>query len=181
MSEFKRTNTPPKVQREVYQEAGGRCAVPTCRYPLNLDIAHMYPVSKGGNNDFMNLILLCTNCHERFDDHREHAKGMNGEYLLKLKKHLMVLNSRYCPFEIRILEFFRKNPDYIDLVEREIDVMYLVQDELIEVDNKLKFQTQTGIAPKRYLLTKKGKDFLSRWEDIESLNGVPRRKRKAKN
>lgn len=44
-------------------EAGYRCAVPTCRGILALDLHHIIEVSEGGGDDTSNLIALCPTCH----------------------------------------------------------------------------------------------------------------------
>ena len=59
-----------KTRLIVLTEAGYRCAVPTCRQILLLDLHHMYQVSEGGGDEPLNLIALCPNCHalyHRFD------------------------------------------------------------------------------------------------------------------
>lgn len=50
-------------QTAVLTEAGYRCAVPTCRGILALQIHHIWEVHKGGGNDLTNLIALCPTCH----------------------------------------------------------------------------------------------------------------------
>ena len=52
-----------KTQVIVLTESGYRCAVPTCRNILALDIHHIWEVSAGGSNDPSNLIALCPTCH----------------------------------------------------------------------------------------------------------------------
>lgn len=47
----------------VLTESGYRCAVPTCRNILALDMHHIYQVSFGGGDDPSNLIALCPTCH----------------------------------------------------------------------------------------------------------------------
>jgi HNH endonuclease len=47
----------------VLTEAGYRCAVPTCRGILALDMHHLWEVSGGGGDDPANLIALCPTCH----------------------------------------------------------------------------------------------------------------------
>jgi hypothetical protein len=47
----------------VLTEAGYRCAVPTCRGILALDMHHIWEVSAGGSDDPSNLIALCPTCH----------------------------------------------------------------------------------------------------------------------
>lgn len=48
---------------KVLTEAGYRCAVPTCRTILAIDLHHIIEVAKGGGNEPDNLIALCPNCH----------------------------------------------------------------------------------------------------------------------
>lgn len=47
----------------VLVEAGYRCAVPTCRTILAIDLHHIVHVSDGGGNEESNLLALCPNCH----------------------------------------------------------------------------------------------------------------------
>src|SRR5215204_1270528 len=54
---------PKATAIQVLTEAGYRCAVPTCRQILAIDIHHIVEVSKGGSNDLQNLLALCPNCH----------------------------------------------------------------------------------------------------------------------
>lgn len=58
-----RKNLGLKTVTLVLTEAGYRCAVPTCRGILALDMHHMYQVSEGGGDDPSNLIALCPTCH----------------------------------------------------------------------------------------------------------------------
>jgi hypothetical protein len=70
--EFGRMNAPtrkaiPKATAiQVLTEAGYRCAVPTCRQILALDIHHIVEVSEGGDNNPQNLLPLCPTCHALF-------------------------------------------------------------------------------------------------------------------
>ncbi|SRR6266700_2872370 len=47
----------------VLTEAGYRCAVPTCREILALDMHHIWEVVYGGGDDPSNLVALCPTCH----------------------------------------------------------------------------------------------------------------------
>jgi hypothetical protein len=51
---------------QVLTEAGYRCAVPTCRNILAIDIHHIVEVSAGGGNEASNLLALCPMCHALF-------------------------------------------------------------------------------------------------------------------
>jgi HNH endonuclease len=58
-----RKTIPKATVIQVLTEAGYRCAVPTCRQILAIDIHHMVEVSEGGGNDQQNLLPLCPTCH----------------------------------------------------------------------------------------------------------------------
>ena len=65
------------VKRKLYAESMGRCMNPSCQRELfckNGDImekAHIDPYCETADNSFDNLILLCPNCHTKFD--KNHA------------------------------------------------------------------------------------------------------------
>ena len=54
---------PQDVRRRVLTEAGYRCAVPTCRNILAIDLHHIVEVAEGGENDPSHLLALCPTCH----------------------------------------------------------------------------------------------------------------------
>ena len=61
-----RKNLGIKTKTMVLSESGYRCAVPTCRNILALDMHHIYQVAKGGKDDPSNLIALCPTCHNLY-------------------------------------------------------------------------------------------------------------------
>lgn len=114
------------------------------------------------------MIVLCKNCHGRFDDKTE--KRMTREAMTRIKNNLAILNGRYSHFEMRILEFFSEDPEKpLRPFGREFDVMYLVKDEIIKDDGR-KFANMSGFPPKDYLLTNKGKEFVAKWKSAESID-----------
>jgi hypothetical protein len=60
---MKRTAIPLEVKIQVLTESGYRCAVPTCRNILALDLHHIVEVKDEGPNDASNLLALCPTCH----------------------------------------------------------------------------------------------------------------------
>ena len=58
-----RDSLPLQTRVIVLTESGYRCAVPTCRNILALDMHHIWEVSAGGSDDVSNLIALCPTCH----------------------------------------------------------------------------------------------------------------------
>lgn len=61
-----RSAVPQATRIAVLTEAGYRCAVPTCRGILALDLHHIVEVADGGSNDAQNLLALCPTCHALF-------------------------------------------------------------------------------------------------------------------
>lgn len=62
---MKRRAPSPSVRDEVLREAGYKCANPTCRNILTLQLHHMVWVKDGGTTDATNLIALCGHCHDQ--------------------------------------------------------------------------------------------------------------------
>ena len=58
-----RRAVPNNIAVQVLTEAGYRCAAPTCRTILAIDIHHIVEVSEGGGNEPGNLLALCPTCH----------------------------------------------------------------------------------------------------------------------
>ncbi|RIL09757.1 hypothetical protein DCC79_10070, partial [bacterium] len=52
------------MRDEVLREAGYKCANPTCRNILTLQLHHMVWVKDGGESTAINLIALCGHCHD---------------------------------------------------------------------------------------------------------------------
>lgn len=61
-----RTKVPRPLARQLFVEAGHRCAISTCR-ATPLEIAHIVPWHRVRKHEFHNMIVLCPNCHTRFD------------------------------------------------------------------------------------------------------------------
>jgi hypothetical protein len=72
----------------VLTEAGYRCAVPTCRGILALDLHHIYRVSENGSDDPSNLISLCPTCHALYE------RGIISTDAIYVYKAMLVAISR---------------------------------------------------------------------------------------
>lgn len=59
-----RRKIPPSVKDEVLREAGYKCANPTCRNILTLQLHHIVWVKEGGSDTALNLLALCGHCHD---------------------------------------------------------------------------------------------------------------------
>lgn len=61
----KRSPIPPHVVNEVFSKYKHRCAI--CGATTPLQLAHIIPISRGGETSADNLMLLCANCHLTMD------------------------------------------------------------------------------------------------------------------
>ncbi|EKB56314.1 HNH endonuclease signature motif containing protein [Facklamia hominis] len=70
---MKRKAIPENIKRKLWAESMGRCMNPECREDLfinNGDIieqAHIEAYNETLDNSYDNLIILCPNCHKKFD------------------------------------------------------------------------------------------------------------------
>lgn len=174
-----RPTVPAELKRALLVEAGHRCAIPTCRHP-RVEIAHIIPWSECKEHDFSNLIALCANCHDLYDNGRLMDRSAMRQY----KTNLAIVNSRYIDFERRILEYFSQNPDE-SMVRlpggMELSVMYLLRDGLLvagEVhsinttspSSAFTWQTAMGVE---YYLTDAGRSVVDRMSTGEGLDPMP--------
>ena len=91
---------PNAVRVAVLTEAGYRCAIPTCRTILAIDMHHMVPVSEGGGNTTANLLALCPTCHALF-----HRGEMSRDSIYTWKSLLVSLSQAFDQRDIDDLLF----------------------------------------------------------------------------
>src|SRR5689334_1939415 len=85
-----RDRLPLKTRVVVLTEAGYRCAVPTCRNILALDMHHIWEVSAGGTDDPANLIALCPTCHALY-----HRGTIKSESIYAYKAMLVAITRAF--------------------------------------------------------------------------------------
>ena len=100
-----RENLPVSLATAVLTEAGYRCAVPTCRTILALDLHHMHEVSEGGGDDLSNLIALCPTCHALY-----HRGTIKRESIQAWKGMLVALSAAFDHEAIDNLLFLERVP-----------------------------------------------------------------------
>lgn len=94
----KRKAIPVDVINVVLHEAGYKCANPTCRNLITLDIHHLITVSESGPNSAENLLPLCPMCHAL------HTRGMIPATSIRAWKMLLLaLNEAFDRKSIDIL------------------------------------------------------------------------------
>ncbi|MBK8477805.1 MAG: HNH endonuclease [Opitutaceae bacterium] len=85
-----RKHIPIDITTAVLTQAGYRCAVPTCRGILALDLHHIVEVSEGGGDTSDNLLALCPTCHALY-----HRKVIRRESIRAWKTTLMALSHAF--------------------------------------------------------------------------------------
>ncbi len=100
MAKAKRSTVPIDIAVKVLTESGYRCAVPTCRTILALDLHHMEQVSEGGGNDPGNLLPLCPTCHALY-----HRKEIRRESIYVWKSIIVSLSQAFDVATIDLLLF----------------------------------------------------------------------------
>jgi len=100
-----RKNLPLKTKTIVLTVAGYRCAVPTCRGILALDMHHIWQVSAGGGDDSENLIALCPTCHALY-----HRGTIMPDSIYAYKAMLVAINRAFDVEAIDRLMFLHKVP-----------------------------------------------------------------------
>lgn len=85
-----RNNLPLNTRVHLLTESGYRCAVPTCRNILALDMHHIWEVSAGGSDDPSNLIALCPTCHALY-----HRGTIKQESIYAYKSMLVAITRAF--------------------------------------------------------------------------------------
>lgn len=93
------------VKTAVLTEAGYRCAVPTCRGILALDLHHIHELNAGGGDDVSNLIALCPTDHALY-----HRGTISSDAIYTYKAMLVALNGAFDNPTIDLLLFLSECP-----------------------------------------------------------------------
>jgi hypothetical protein len=101
-----RTNLPVHIRVTLLTECGYRCAVPTCRGILALDMHHIWEVSEDGPDEISNLIALCPTCHALY-----HRGTIRQESIYCYKSMLVSLSKAFDLDAIDKLLFLYHLPD----------------------------------------------------------------------
>jgi len=148
------------VKTQVLTEAGYRCAIPTCRAILAIDLHHLDQVSDGGGDDAANLIALCPTCHAL------HHRGTIPKESLYIYKSMIVTLSHAFDFEaIDRLLFLQMCPkDYLVVSgDGLLNFSRLVAADLVQVEMKANNAWQ--IVTYAVNLSPKGLMFIEAWKN----------------
>lgn len=85
-----RKNLPVETRELLLTECGYRCAVPTCRNILALDMHHIHELKDGGSDELSNLIALCPTCHALY-----HRGNITAESIYIYKAMLVAISRAF--------------------------------------------------------------------------------------
>ena len=169
----KRPAVPISLKRKLLEEAGYRCAIPTCRTPSPLDMEHIEPWSKVKSHEFENMIILCPNCHARV------TRGeISKEAIKTYKRNLAIISGRYSLYEIRLLELAYQQgaasrPGW-GYPLQETDLLHVkgvLDDGLFQLNRTGSVVKMAGVdvSPVFIVLTENGRDFIRKYFSGESI------------
>lgn len=159
-SSKKRKSLTLQVKTEVLTESGYRCAIPTCRSILAIDLHHLDQVSEGGGDDVTNLIALCPTCHAL-----HHRGTIPRDALYVYKSMLVTLSHAFDVEAIDRLLFLRMCPkDYL-IVSGDglLNFSRLIAADLVTVE--LKGNNNWLIVTYAVNLSIKGQMFVDAWKN----------------
>jgi hypothetical protein len=153
-------------------EAGYRCAVPTCRTSLSLDVHHITQTSDGGTDEIVNLIVLCPTCHAAF-----HRGTYSIEAIRVWKITLLQLNNSYDTNAVNLLLFLDKLnfPQFTVSGDALLPFAPLFTSGLVNITPKLFTSPATQASglnvEHQYMvhLSEAGQIFVNAWKDGKAL------------
>jgi hypothetical protein len=105
--ERKRLST--ETRELLLTECGYRCAVPSCRNILALDMHHIWEVHAGGPDEPSNLIALCSYCHDMY-----HRGNISADSIYTYKAMLVAISRAFDIDAIDKLLFLNSHePDFL--------------------------------------------------------------------
>lgn len=149
---------------QVLTEAGYRCAVPTCRGILALDLHHIVEVAKDGPNESSNLLALCPTCHALY------TRGIiAADAIYTWKATLVSLNNAFDRQAIDNLLFLSRDPLLVITGDALLKFAGLIVSGLVTYETKPNPQYFT------VSLTENGRQFVDAWKkgDRLALNMPP--------
>lgn len=159
-----RKSLPLQTKVVVLTESGYRCAVPTCRNILALDMHHIWEVAAGGTDDPSNLIALCPTCHALY--HR----GTIKEESIYLYKAMLVAITRAFDVEAidRLLFLESLEKDFLVVTgDGLLHFARLIAAGLASVDQKSNNNWQ--IVTYAINISNKGRQLIEAWKQGDQI------------
>ncbi|QDU18191.1 HNH endonuclease signature motif containing protein [Urbifossiella limnaea] len=158
-----RKNLPVNLVTKVLTESGYRCAVPTCRNILALDMHHIWEVNVGGPDEPWNLIALCPTCHALY-----HRGTIKEASIFAWKSMLMTLGRAFDLDTIDKLLFLHTIPEQLLVMSGDgvLQFSRLVGAGLVVFS--LKANNNWTLVTYQVQLTEKGRLLVTAWKSGDS-------------
>ena len=140
-------------------EAGYRCAVPTCRGILALDMHHLWEVAAGGGDESANLVALCPTCHALY-----HRGTISQESIYAYKSMLVAIGRAFDVDAVDRLLFLAMCPkDYLVVSgDGVLHFSRLIAAGLVDV--KLKANNAWQLVTYAINISDKGRLLINAWK-----------------
>jgi hypothetical protein len=168
-----RQNLPIDVKLAVLTESGYRCAVPTCRGIMALDMHHIWEVSVGGGDDASNLVALCPTCHALY-----HRGTIQQQSIYAYKAMLVAIGRAFDVAAVDLLLFLEGcAPDFLVVSgDGLLHFARLVSAGLAGAE--LKANNNWQIVTYAVNISEKGRQIIQAWKQgdrsrLQSIMGGP--------
>ena len=153
-----RKGLPLKTVTIVLTEAGYRCAVPTCRGILALDMHHIWEVAAGGGDEPSNLIALCPTDHALY-----HRGTISADSIYAYKAMLVAISRAFDLEAVDRLLFLSAYPKDFLIVSGDglLHFARLIAANLASVEQKANNNWQ--IVTYAVNISEKGKLLIEAW------------------
>jgi hypothetical protein len=146
-----------KIEDYIFVETNDSCALCGQKGLSNLTKHHIDDDRNNGEYD--NLLVLCRNCHCRFNE----KKGITKKQIKETKRKL-IIKTCTC-FGVNALKFTERNK--CGVIAMPFLLYHLVDLGLMKKkENQMGFESQDGFqkdAIARFTITPKGRDFYKKW------------------
>ena len=155
-----RKRLPLRTITAVLTEAGYRCAVPTCRSILALDMHHIWEVAAGGGNEPSNLVALCPTCHALY-----HRGTISSDSIYAYKAMLVAIGRAFDLEAIDRLLFLAMCPkDFLVMSgDGVLHFARLISAHLASVE--MKANNNWNIVTYAVNITEKRRQLVQAWRD----------------
>jgi len=153
-----RDHLPLKTRTIVLTEAGYRCAVPTCRGILALDMHHIWEVVAGGGDDPSNLVALCPTCHALY-----HRGTILSDSIYLYKAMLVAISRAFDLEAVDRLLFLSECPKDFLIVSGDGLLHFARIIAAGMADVQLKANNNFQIVTYAVNISEKGKELIEAW------------------
>ena len=141
-----------KIDEILFSETDDACAICGLRGPDILTIHHID--EDRSNNDYDNQIVLCHNCHQRYNQ----DKGLTRTQIEDRKRHLIL--KTITQYGLNALKIASRNNFGIIampfLLYHLVDMGYMTKEEVL-------IKYEQGDAEARFAITEEGRKLLKNW------------------